>query len=94
MDLKDYLPFITGGAGALVVLLLWVGSFITTRSITWKVHQAAMTAKDEVIADKNKQIDLMSRALDKERDRNEVGVLAAQTSVNVLRALHQEVRDG
>jgi hypothetical protein len=91
MSPADVLPFVTGAGGALAVLVFGILLFVGGKILTEKFHNQCMVDKDKVIADKDKQIDLLTRALDRERDRNEAGVLAAQTATTVLRALHQEV---
>jgi hypothetical protein len=91
MEPTDILPFVTGAGGALFVLIFGLYLFVSGKILPESVHDKAMDDKDVIITDKNKQIDLLTRALDRERDRNEAGVLAAQTATTVLRALHQEV---
>jgi hypothetical protein len=97
MSPDDIFPYVTGAGGALFVLLLGMFLFITDIIMSTKTSRREVAAKEEVIAakdavilDKDKQIDYYQRALELERNRNEVSDLAARTATSVLQALHKE----
>jgi hypothetical protein len=75
------LPIITGAGGALVVLAIGLYLFISGKLMPTGMHK-------EIVSDKEKQIELLSAAYERERARADSAVLAAQTTRDVLQALH------
>lgn len=85
VSLSDVFPFVTGAGGALVVLLIAAWMFVRGTIISQPVH-------DRIVEDKNRQISDLAQALTRERERADAAVLAAQTTKDILQALHREVQ--
>lgn len=83
-DPTGFLPYVTGASGALFVLLVWVWFLVSGKLISQEVH-------DKVVSDKDQQIHDLTLAVEREREASRAAILAAQTSRDVLQALHQEV---
>lgn len=82
-SLTGLFPYITGAGGALVVLVVAVTLLLAGRVMPRSTH-------DEIVALKDKQIADLAAARDRERDRADAAVLAAQATKDVLLALHKE----
>lgn len=66
--------------------LMLAGKLITGIS-----HREVIRAKDAVIADKDKQIDALTRAIEKERERGDAGILAAQLTREVMLGVRKAI---
>jgi hypothetical protein len=92
VDLKDLVPLITGGAGALVVFSFFTLLLVGGRLIPKSSHDEVIEGRDQIIADKDRQIAMLNRAVDAERSRSEASTVAATAAKDVLQALRQEAR--
>jgi hypothetical protein len=86
MPLSELLPWVTGAGGALAVLLLVQTLFVADKIMPTSRHK-------QTVADKDKQIELLAAAVDRERVRGDAGVLAASTTRDILQALHREAAE-
>jgi hypothetical protein len=87
MSLTDLLPLITGAGGGFVALIIGIYLLSTGKYIPEKTH-------DTIVADKDKQITDLNQAVLRERERAEAAVIAAQTTRDLLQALHREAGKG
>lgn len=96
MALTDLVPLITGAGGALVVFafftLLLVGGKLIPESLHAEIVEQVAKGRDAVIADKDKQIADLNRAVDAERSRAEASTVAASATKDVLIALRRETQ--
>lgn len=83
MPIADVLPYLTGAGGAIAALTLGIYLLISGRLVPRGLH-------DEIVGQKDRQITDLTIARDKERERADAAVLAAQTTRDVLVALHKE----
>lgn len=90
MDFQAILPWITGPAGAIVVL-----AFFHWQIMRGKLHtDSEMKTKDAVIESQGKEIAEWRSAWQLERQRGDAAVLAAQTAQQVVGAFRREVGGG
>jgi hypothetical protein len=80
----DVLPFITGAGGAIATLVFGITLLILGTLVPRTLH-------DEIVRQKDQQIANLLAANARERDRAEAAVAAAQTTRDLLAALHREV---
>jgi len=83
MSPAGILAAVSGTSGALAILLLGLWLFITGKIVPG-------TTMDAAVAERDRQIALWQQAHAAERARADAAVLAAQTSNQILAALHQQ----
>lgn len=83
MSFADFFPYVTGAGGALATMLFGLWLFLTGRIIPKTTHDSIVVGKDRQISD-------LTEAVRTERQRADAAVLAAQTTRDVLQALHRE----
>lgn len=84
MSVNEILPAITGAGGALVALAIATWALATGRVVARSMH-------DQIVADKNQRIAELLAANAAERQRADISTTAAQTTNQILTALHAEV---
>jgi hypothetical protein len=87
MSLVDIFPYLTGAGGAVIVLVLGYYLIFSGHLVVGRSHREEIASKDAVIADKDRQIDILIRANDHERSRGEAAVEAARASRDLLLGL-------
>ena len=90
MSPNEILPAITGAGGALIVLACWVSILLSGKQVSKAVMDAAIALLKSAVDERDKQITFWQQAHAAERARADAAVLAAQTTNNVLTALHRE----
>lgn len=93
MDVNTVINLVSGGAGAITVLVAVLIMIIAEngRLMTRVSHDEVVTGLRTTIADKDKQIEALTRAVDKERERADAGVLAAQNTRDLLQGLRKAI---
>jgi hypothetical protein len=90
MSLVDIFPYLTGAGGAVIVLVLGYYLIFAGHLVVGRSHREEISAKDAVITDKDRQIELLTRANDHERSRGEAAVEAARASRDLLVGLQAQ----
>ena len=98
MNIDSISGLISGGIGAVTVLGIFLTLILAGRLVTKDSHDEALVLKDAVIAvkditiaDKDKQIEVLTQAVGRERERADAGVLAANVAKDMMQGLRKVV---
>lgn len=91
MPVSDLLPYLSGGGGALFALAFGIALILGHKLVTNASHEEVIRGKDALIADKDRQIEALTLALARERERGDAGILAAQVTREVVQGIRKAV---
>lgn len=89
MSVESLTSLFTGGISALGVLGIFVALILGGRLITRGAHDEIVNGLQSTIADKNRQVELLTQAVQRERERGDAGVLAAQVTKDLVQGLRR-----
>jgi hypothetical protein len=91
MPLSSLVPLLTGGGGAVAALLLGYALLLSGHLTTGRAHREVMRGLDMLVRDKDHQIDTLTMALARERERGDAAILAAQVTREVVAGIRKAV---
>jgi hypothetical protein len=89
VSVESLTSLFTGGISALGVLGIFVALILGGRLITRGAHDEIVNGLQSTIADKNRQVELLTQAVQRERERGDAGVLAAQVTKDLVQGLRR-----
>jgi hypothetical protein len=89
VSIDSLASLITGGIGAIAVLGIFLSLIVAGKLLTRDAHNEIIQGLRDTIADKDRQIEVLAQAVQRERERGDAGVLAAQITRDVMQGIRK-----